>query len=200
MAKHKLEEVFWKRLQEKKLIAAVKDMKRFEQVFTYEENIAAALLMAGNILTVKNYVDSLQDKGIPVILHVEKIQGLKLDHYGLDFIRQYVRPFAIVTTKADVIKRAKEQGIFVIQRIFLIDTDVYEHLLQSLRHMRADMIEIMPSRSPDFVKRLTEHTDIPVITGGLLNEVQYAEAAVSSGASAVSTSNLEIWKTDLSKL
>ena len=115
-----------------KLIAAIKEPKSIEIAIKYKENIAAVILMTGNILTVKQYVDVLQQSGLPVILHVEKIGGLQVDVYGMDFIMDNVKPFAIVTTKSSIIKKAKSKGLFVIQRIFLIDTEVYNHLLDSI--------------------------------------------------------------------
>ncbi|TKI70793.1 glycerol-3-phosphate responsive antiterminator [Lysinibacillus mangiferihumi] len=191
--------IFQDRLADKQLVAAIKEPKAIEAALKYKDNISAVILMMGDILNVKHYVQLFHDAGLPVILHVEKIGGLQLDQYGIDFVSKVVKPFAIVTTKANVIKRAKQQKIFVIQRIFLIDTEVYYQLEQSIHHTAADMIEIMPCRAPDFIHKLIQVTDKPIITGGLLDKIEYAEAALAHGANAVTTSNVKLWKKPINK-
>lgn len=196
----KMENFFQERLKKHRLIAAIKEPKSIEKAIKYKDNISAVILMTGNILNVKQYVDVLQSEGLPVILHVEKIGGLQVDQYGIDFIVDYIKPFAIVTTKSGIIKRAKSRGVFVIQRIFFIDTEVYEHLLNSLEHLQADILEIMPSRAPDFLEKLSGVSPVPVITGGLLSTVDHAKEALEHGAAAVTTSNTDMWKLDMNNL
>ncbi len=190
-------QVLLERLEKYKMVAAIKDIKNIERAIKYKENLSAVLLMTGSILNVKRYVDYIQSEGLPVILHVDKIGGLEMDHDGIDFIKKSVRPCAIVTTKSGVIKRAKFSGILVIQRIFLIDTDVYNNLLEDANQIRSDIIEIMPSRAPDFINKLTKVLPVPIITGGLLNLPQYAKEALDNGALAITTSNSELWKIDM---
>lgn len=200
MVQHNLRELFEERLKKHKLLAAIKEPKSIEKAIKYKENISAVILMTGNILTVKQYVDVLQKEGLPVVLHVEKIGGLQVDYYGIDFIIENVKPFAIVTTKTSIIKRAKSKGKFVIQRIFLIDTEVHNNLVKEIEHLQSDMIEIMPSRAPDFLEKLTKVSPIPIITGGLLTNLQDAKEALAHGVVAVTTSNTDLWKLDLSTL
>src|SRR5699024_835643 len=99
----------------------------------------AVILMTGNVLTVKQYVDVLHQEGLPVILHLEKIDGIQYDPYGVQFISDYVKPFAIVTTKPNLTKRFKAKGLFVIQRVFLIDTEVYDQLSDKIDELPVDM-------------------------------------------------------------
>ncbi|MDQ0999662.1 glycerol uptake operon antiterminator [Neobacillus niacini] len=197
MVQYNLRKLFEERLNNHKLIAAIKEPKSIEKAIKYKENISAVILMTGNVLTVKEYVDVLQKAGLPVILHVEKIGGLAVDDYGIEFIKKNVKPFAIVTTKSSIIKKAKSKGIFVIQRVFLIDTEVYNNLVDNIEHIQSDIIEIMPSRAPDFLQRLIKVSPIPIITGGLLTNSHDAKEALAHGVSAVTTSNTDLWKSDI---
>ena len=54
----------------------------------YKDNISAVILMTGNILNIKSYVQLFHEAGLPVIVHVEKIGGLQLDQYGIDFLSE----------------------------------------------------------------------------------------------------------------
>ncbi|MGN8648195.1 glycerol-3-phosphate responsive antiterminator [Gracilibacillus sp. HCP3S3_G5_1] len=184
-------------LKENKMVAALKESKYIEKTIKYKHNLSAVLLMTGTILTVKRYVDFIQSNGLPVILHVEKIGGLDMDKDGIDFVKKYVKPAAIVTTNQGIIKRAKKAGLFVVQRVFLIDTDVYLHLVRDPDNIQADLIEVMPSRAPDIIEKLSKVSPVPIITGGLLSLPEHAKSALEHGAIAVSTSNPDMWKYDV---
>ena len=192
-----MQEIFNLNLESSKLIAAIKEPKSIEKAIKYKDNLVAVILMTGNILTIKNYVEILQKEKLPVILHVEKIDGLYMDNYGMEFISDYVKPFAIVTTKKSIINKAKSKGLFVIQRIFLIDTEVYDHLIATVEFVKPDIIEVMPSRVPDFLEELSKVSPVPIITGGLLTSVKHAKEALEHGAVAVTTSNVSLWKSGL---
>lgn len=185
---------FHDRLEKYKLIASVKEPKSIEKAIEYKDTISAVMLLTGNIQTVKNYVHLFHENGLPVILDVEKIGGLKTDFYGVNFISKEVRPFAIVTNKASDIKRAKANRLYVVQRIFLIDTEVLDHLKTTIHEVKADMIEIMPSRLPDITNEISSISPVPIVTGGFLNDPIHIEQSLANGAVGVVTSNREIWK------
>ncbi|USG65078.1 glycerol-3-phosphate responsive antiterminator [Brevibacillus ruminantium] len=190
---------FFQRLEQHKLIAVLNDPSQIEKVIKYKQNISAATLMTGNILTVKRYIDLLHKEGIPVILHIEKIEGLKADHYGIDFTTEYLKPFAILTTKKNVMKQAKSKGAFVIQMVFLFDTLNYQNVLDSLDDINADMLEIMPCRATDLIAEIVRLSPIPIVTGGLLTDFRYVKEALSTGVASLATSNKEIWKRGVSE-
>ncbi|WP_249869116.1 glycerol-3-phosphate responsive antiterminator [Oceanobacillus saliphilus] len=197
MEKVSLSDGLVERLRKHKLVAAVKDPKNLEKAIKYKDHISAVLLMTGTILNVKRYVDFIQSHGLPVILHVERVGGLQMDKNGIDFVKKHIKPAAIVTTKSGIIKKAKASGIFVIQRVFLIDTDMYTNLEKGIEQNQSDIIEIMPSRVPEFINKLSKVSHVPIITGGLLSSVEHAKNALDNGAIAVSTSNIEVWKNDI---
>ena len=56
----------------------------------------------------------------------------------------------------------------------------------------ADAIEILPGIMPKIIKRFAGLTDKPIIAGGLISDQDDAQSALNAGASAVSTTNLEL--------
>ncbi|MFC5560231.1 glycerol-3-phosphate responsive antiterminator [Ureibacillus thermophilus] len=199
MAKSNAGTILLERLKKYKMVAAIKEPKYIEKAIKNKEHLSAVLLMTGTILTVKRYVDFIQSEGLPVILHVEKIGGLEMDGDGIHFVKKNVQPTAIVTTRNGIIKKAKTSGLFVIQRIFLIDTEVYHNLVKDVDQIRSDIIEIMPCRATDFLKKFTKVSQVPVITGGLLTLPEHAKEAINNGALAVTTSNSKLWEMDINK-
>jgi len=127
-------------------------------------------------------------------LHVEKIAGLSYDREGIKFIANYVKPTGIVTTKNSLIKLAKKFNLLTIQRLFLIDTDAFKNGITSVIENQPDAVEIMPARIPQLVKELSSKIDVPVITGGLLENREQMLEALNAGARAVSTGNPQLWK------
>lgn len=187
---------FFERLSLHKKIAAIKSPKGLEAAIKYKDRISAVFLLMGNILTVKNYVELLQKAGLPVFVHVEKIGGLSINNEGLDFIANYVKPLGVVTTKSNVISMAKKRKLLTVQRVFMIDTEVYDHVLQ-MNKEELDLIEIMPSQLPHIIQSLSREIEIPLITGGLLTEKEHAQEALACGALAVTTSSTNVWKSNL---
>jgi glycerol uptake operon antiterminator len=187
-----------RRLHRHKKIAAVKGPKGIEKALANKEDIAAVFLLMGSILNVKRYVDVFQNEGIPVLIHAEKIGGLLLNSEGLDFIANYVKPFGIVTTKAALIKKAKERDLFVVQRVFMIDSEVYNHVLENKQKPGPDIIEIMPATLYEVTRSYSKRLDVPVITGGLLSTADHVKASLEAGAVAISTSNESLWEMDFS--
>jgi glycerol uptake operon antiterminator len=187
-------EYFYDRLEKYKLIASVKDPKSIDKAIKYKDNISAVMLLTGNILSIKDYVQLFHNNGLPVILDVERIGGLKTDEYGVNFISKVVKPFAIVTNKAGDIRKAKANQLYVIQRIFLIDTEVLDNLKATIKEIKADMIEIMPSRLPDITREITSISPVPIVTGGFLNDPIHIHQSLENGAVGVVTSNRNTWK------
>lgn len=187
-----------RRLRQHKKIAAVKSPKAIEKALAHKEEIAAVFLLMGSIMNVKRYVEVFQNEGIPVLIHAEKIGGLLLNNEGLDFIANYVKPFGIVTTKPALIKKAKERELFVVQRVFMIDSEVYGNVLDNRQKPGPDIIEIMPATLYGVIRSYSELLDIPVITGGLLSTPEHVRASLQAGALAISTSNESLWAQNFS--
>ena len=187
-----------RRLHQHKKIAAVKSPKGIEKALANKDSISAVFLLTGSIMNVKRYVDVFQDEGIPVLVHAEKIGGLLLNNEGLDFIADYVKPFGIVTTKQGLVKKAKERNLFVVQRVFMIDSEVYGNVLGNKQKPGPDIIEIMPATLYGVIRSYSELLEIPVITGGLLSTPEHVRASLEAGAVAISTSNEALWAEDFS--
>ncbi|WP_088103278.1 glycerol-3-phosphate responsive antiterminator [Halalkalibacter urbisdiaboli] len=191
---------FLVRLKECKKIAAVKKPKQLELAVKYKDRLSGVFILTGNINLIKKYVELLRKEGLPTFVHIEKIKGLSNDKDGLDYIESFVKPTGIVTTKPSLIAAAKKRKLLTVQRIFMIDTEIIENLPELLEKNRPDIIEIMPARIPEIIQEIKEYTDnIPLITGGLLTEKQHAIKAIEHGAVAVSTSNVQVWKMDLTR-
>lgn len=53
-----------------------------------------------------------------MIYHVDLIHGIRSDEYATEFICQEYNPYGLISTKSNVILKAKQKGVIAIQRIF----------------------------------------------------------------------------------
>ncbi len=125
---------------------------------------------------------------------MEKIPGISYDREGLKFIAKFVKPTGIVTTKSSLIQFAKNEGLLAIQRLFLIDTDAVANGLKTVNEIQPHALEVMPGLIPEMIKKIKKETDLPIITGGLIQHARHIEEALSSGAVAASTGRSWLWK------
>jgi glycerol uptake operon antiterminator len=150
-------------------------------------------LLKGNICTIENIVKQSQKAGKGVYLHLDLIEGFGKDKYALHYIKEHIAPDGVITTRAPMIKIAKDLGITAIQRVFLIDNLSFETGIQSVRQVKPDAVEILPGIMPSVTKEMCEAISIPVITGGLINEEKDVKNSLKAGAIGVSTSSAKLW-------
>ncbi|MNZ51675.1 Glycerol-3-phosphate responsive antiterminator [compost metagenome] len=152
------------------------------------------VLLGGHLGQLKHIVELAGRHGKKVLLHADLIDGLKNDEYAAEFLCQTIRPAGIISTRASVIGRTKQNGLIAIQRLFLIDSDALERSYSLLDKHRPDYIEVLPGVIPDIIKEVKERSGIPIIAGGLIRTEEHIRQALAAGASAITTSRKELWQ------
>lgn len=180
--------------QTKILIAAVESFKQLEKLEKYKEHFKAVFILFGNISNIADIVGSVNKINIPCYVHIERVEGLKTDDYAFKYLRNNIKVKGIITTKSGHIKRAHKEGLEVVQRSFIVDTRMLKLTLKGIEKHPPEYLELMPALVSDLIPDIKKKTDIPIITGGLVNYKYVYDRAVASGADAVSTSNVKMWK------
>lgn len=184
--------VLYEALNSNPVIAAVKDESLLEVAVA--SPCGVLFLLAGNICTIEERVARIHACGKQVYIHMDLMEGFGRDRHSLRYIHERIAPDGIITTKSNLVKAAKELGMFAIQRMFLIDNLSFDSGIQSLRQIRPDAVEVMPGIIPQVTKKICAAVSIPVITGGLINEKSDIISSLNAGAVGVSTSKLELWE------
>ncbi|TKC18952.1 glycerol-3-phosphate responsive antiterminator [Robertmurraya kyonggiensis] len=174
------------------VLPAIRNMKDFEKVLvSNHENI---IFLETRLSQIKSLVKHAHDHHKNVFLHVDLVQGLKVDEYGLEYLINDIHVDGIVTTKANVITMAKKHNITGIQRLFALDSHALDHNLKICKRVRPDYIEVLPGVIPSILKEIHEETEIPVIAGGLIRTDEDVKKALDGNAIAVTTSNIKLWE------
>lgn len=175
------------------VLPAVHKLKDVEAVLA--SPYSYMVLLGGHLGQLKNIVDLVSQHGKKVLLHADLIDGLKNDEYAVEFLCQTIRPAGIISTRSSVIGRTKQNGLIAIQRLFLIDSDALERSYSVLDKIRPDFIEVLPGVIPDIISEVKQRSGIPIIAGGLIRTSEHVKQALEAGASAITTSRKDLWKT-----
>lgn len=147
--------------------------------------------LKANILTIAEEIKTAKQKGKIVFVHMDLAEGIGKDKAGIVWLTN-LGIDGIISTKSQLIRSARECGVFAIQRFFVLDSKGMHSIKDTLDASCPDFIEIMPGVIPKAI-RLFENENIPVIAGGLIETKQEVIDALSNGAIAVSTGNKKLW-------
>lgn len=173
------------------IIAAINDMNKAEAAINSPCKVI--FLLAGDISNIKDIVERVKDNNKLIYVHIDLMDGFSKDNIALKYISENMHPDGIITTRGNLVKAAKEMNIFIIQRLFVLDSLSLDTGIKSIRNTRPDAIEILPGIMPRITKLIHSETKIPVITGGLINDKDDVIQNLKAGAIGISTSKQEIW-------
>jgi glycerol uptake operon antiterminator len=170
-----------------------------------EAELAAALrlphapsliILFGDINSLPELIRRTDEAGKLLLLHLDLIGGIGRDRAGIQFLAK-LGVKGVITTKPQLAKIARQEGMRVIQRMFLVDSESLRTGISLLKGFRPDAIEALPASTPASVlAELKAATDVPILVGGLVRSADDVMQAVANGAFAVSTSQRELWNLD----
>ena len=178
-------------LEDCPVIAAVKDETGLKECLYSESQII--FLLFGDICSVGRYVEIAKSAGKMVFVHMDLINGLGNKEVAVDFIREHTGVDGIISTKPQLVKRAKELGLFGILRIFVIDSMAFGNIEKQCASLVPDAVEILPGLMPRIIKKLCSTVNVPIIAGGLISDKEDVMNALNAGAVAISVTNQRVW-------
>ena len=178
-------------LEDCPVIAAVKDETGLKECLYSESQII--FLLFGDICSVGRYVEIAKSAGKMVFVHMDLINGLGNKEVAVDFIREHTGVDGIISTKPQLVKRAKELGLFGILRIFVIDSMSFGNIEKQCASLVPDAVEILPGLMPKIIKKLCSTVNVPIIAGGLISDKEDVMNALTAGAVAISVTNQRVW-------
>lgn len=182
---------FKEALEDSPIIAAVKDENGLGRCLDSDSQVI--FILYGDICTIADIVEKVKQAGKIGLVHLDLINGLASKEIAVDFIRKYTLADGIISTKASLVKRAGELGLFTVLRQFVIDSMAYENIEKQIRGARPDVIEVLPALMPKVVKKICRISQTPVIAGGLVTDKEDVMALLQAGVISVSSTNQDIW-------
>ena len=178
-------------IRDNPIIAAVQNKQALEH--TLRLHVPTVFLLGADIFSAKTAVSAARESGSNVFLHLDLIDGLASTAKAIDYVKNRICPSGIISTKPSLIKYAREQGLFCIQRFFMVDSASYNSALKTVVKTKPSMVELMPGIIPDVIRRFTAAVSVPVIAGGLVTQRREVIDVLAAGALGVSTGCEALW-------
>ena len=178
-----MEQRLYEALQRNPIIAAVRDDEGLAQCL--RTDIQTVFVLYGDICNIPEIVHQIKDAGKIAIVHADLISGLATKEISVDFLRHSTLADGIISTRANMIQRARELNMIAILRVFLIDSMALDSAL-SAKNLKPDAIDILPGLMPSMLRKVRQMTGLPILTGGLITEKKEVMQALEAGALAIS--------------
>ncbi len=176
---------------EGKIIAAVRTEEELSRALL--SGVDTIFFLAPTVFNIASAVERAHQKGKRLLLHMDLAEGIGRDKLGLRLVKN-MHADGIISTRASMIKMAKELGLYTVQRFFLVDSHSVDTMIETVKTAKPDMAEIMPGVVPKVISRFRKETGVPVICGGLIETKKEMEEAFFGGAAAVSIGKKEFWE------
>ncbi|MCG8541708.1 MAG: glycerol-3-phosphate responsive antiterminator [Clostridia bacterium] len=180
----------YKILEDNPIIPGIKDNKGLEAVLASDCKIV--FILYGNVLNISGIVQKIKEAGKMAFINVDLLDGFSHKDIVIQYLKQNTGADGILSAKASMLKAAKSQGLFTIHRLFLIDSMSFHNLDKQVEISKPDCIEILPGW-PKVISWVSEKGHRPIIAGGLVCDKDDVIAALKAGATAISSTNTEVW-------
>lgn len=172
------------------IIPAIKDDRGLDAVVGAEARLVFVLY--GSVLNIREIVRKLKDSGKMVFINVDLLEGFSNKEIVVEYLKKNTGAVGILSSKASMIRAAKAMGFLTIHRYFVIDSFSYENLEKQIALSQPDCLEVLPGW-PRMISWVVEKMDRPVIAGGLVCTKEDVIAALGAGATAICSTNADVW-------
>lgn len=186
-----MDQRLYEALQANPIIAAVRDEAGLEECL--HADVQTVFILYGDICTIAGIVSRVKAAGKLAIVHADLIGGLAAKEISVDFLHSNTQADGIISTRVNLIQRAKDLQLIAIFRIFLIDSMAFE-AARNAKSLRPDAVDILPGLMPSMIRKLRQATGLPVLTGGLITQKREVMQALEAGALAISSTASEVWQ------
>ncbi len=175
------------------VVAAVKNEEGLLKCL--ETDIGIIFVLYGDVCSVSEIVRRIKEKGKVAMVHIDLITGLSPKEVSVDYIRECTEADGIITTRANLIPRAKALGLNTVLRFFMLDSLALMNVeKQARQELQPDIIELLPGiLQTSFMSKVVKISRVPVMAGGLITDKQEVISALKSGVIAISTTNQKLW-------
>lgn len=180
-------------LERSPVIAGVKSVAAARRAMA--AGVGMLFYLSGTIFDLKELLAERKGREPLVFAHVDLLQGIGKDAWGMRFLAREVGVDGILTTRTSLIRAARSERLFAIQRLFALDSEALKTGFAVIQSAEPDAVELLPALIlPHIHHRLPLASLPPIIAGGLVETAAELEAVLRTPALAVSTSREALWR------
>lgn len=157
--------------------------------------VSAVIIQHGTLQTLPEMVQQIQLHNKFTLVEVDRLDGVKADASGLQFLDDN-HVDAVITTRGNILGNIAATDMLSILRCFLVDRKSRDKLVELTRNLKPNLLEVLPAQVVGDVSQVLEEKNlgVPVIASGLLSGSAQVREALDAGAVAVSTSLPRLWQ------
>ncbi len=174
-----------------KIIAAVRNQRDLEEALL--SSVSDIFLLKTDIMELQSVLEKVHTAGKRLFVHMDFADGIGKDTSGCLYLKT-LGVDGIISTRASIIKSARDLGMKTVQRVFIVDSHSIATAVDTMQKNLPDMIELMPGIATKAISFFRDRVTIPIIAGGLIETEEEVALAHVSGAFAVSTGKRELWR------
>jgi glycerol uptake operon antiterminator len=128
------------------------------------------------------------------IVNLDLLNDFSRDRYAVNYLKR-AGARGIISTHLDPLRHALSIDMYAIQRTFLLDSGAMDTITNQLKNSPVDALEVLPAlAAPKILERVRAVSpELPVVGGGLIQNMKEVEELLALGLSAVSSSNPQMW-------
>lgn len=181
----------YEKLRDNPIIAAIKEEADLAELLKSE--VEVIFVLQSSILRIKDISEQITKSGKVGFVHLGLIKGLSDDEEGIRYLSEHTSFSGIISTKLPQLTIAHSLGFLTVYRIFLVDSIAFDSLKRCRNPKHPDFIEILPNINNRVIKAVVEEINRPLIVSGLIMDKEDVIHALSSGATAISSTNKSVW-------
>lgn len=186
-----MEQKFYDAMADSPVVAAVKNFEGIEKCL--KSDVKIVFILFGDMCNIGEIVARMKQAEKIALVHIDLIEGLSAHEIAVDYIRKNTEADGIISTRMNMINRAKELSMYTVYRIFVLDSRAYQSIEKQKKQIWADFIEVLPGVMPKIIRKINKLSSQAVIAGGLISDREDVIDALNAGAISVSTTNQDIW-------
>jgi glycerol uptake operon antiterminator len=185
-------ERFFQALRAKPVVAGLRRSTDVDGAIRH--GVRVLFILGEDIFALQESVAKAHAHECLILAHIDLIKGVGRDEVGLRFLAREFRVDGVLTTRANLIGPAKREGLIVVQRLFVLDSESLETGLPAVQRAAPDAVEVLPGVILPLIATRLKGADLPpLIAGGLIQSRTQVEEILAAGAVAVSTSAEALW-------
>jgi glycerol uptake operon antiterminator len=175
------------------VIPSVREMKYLS--LSCKAKSPIILLSNTDIGNLMLQVDYVHKHGKQAFAHLELIGGFAPDIAGMKLLKNMYHLDGVFTTNIQAGNMAKNLGLIVVYRFFLIDSRSLKRTSEILRKNKFDAIETLPAycAMQEFADLQQLGSGIPFIAGGFVRDSKMVAKIFAAGMCGITTSKTELW-------
>jgi len=179
-------------LEQSRIIPAMRVPEHMQAALQSPAKIV--FLVCGTPVTIGDLIAELRDGGKMPIANLDLLSGFGRDSFAVEFLGRSGAA-GVISTRQDVLRAARAQGLISVQRTFAIDSVAIANSLHTLEHSLPDVMELLPAVAAPLALPTVRSSapDLPVIACGLVTTLAQIDDLVRQGITSISVSNPGLW-------